>query len=217
MAISELITIQRVTGAVLVASFIVFAVGGILPIVGEHGNVRIFTLPVREHLRAVAHNAAVWRSANVWMGAASVLLLVGLTMLTTLLELANERLYARLGLMGWQVSAILWLIFSAFRGVVTVNIAQVIGVPERADAAMSFYEPLAQWGFTLFSISALIGFLALAAYGGALLQSALIPAWAGWATLVFSLVLLVQLLVTGDTLPAFHYVPPLLIGVLLLS
>lgn len=217
MAASELITIQRITGAVLIASFIVFAIGGILPIVGKHGNVRIFTLPVGEHLRAVADNAAVWRWANVCMGAAAVILLVGLTMLTTLLELADERLCSHLGLVGWQVSAVLWLIFSAFRGVVTANVAQVIGGPDRADAAPSFYEPLAQWGFTLFATSSLIGFLALAAYGGALLQTALVPAWAGWATLVFSLVLLVQLLITGDTLPAFHYVPPLLIGVLLLS
>jgi hypothetical protein len=42
--------IQWLTGAVLIASFIVFAIGGILPIVGKHGNMRIFTLPVREHL-----------------------------------------------------------------------------------------------------------------------------------------------------------------------
>lgn len=217
MAASELIHIQRLTGAVLIASFIVFAIGGILPIVGKQGNVRIFTLPVREHLLAVAHNAVIWRWANVFMGAAAVILLAGLSMLTTLLELADERLYSRLGLIGWLVSAVVWLIFSAFRGVVTVNVAQTIGVPERSDAALAFYELLAQWGFTLFTISALLGFLALVAYGSALLQTELVPAWAGWATLLFSLVVLVQLLMTGDTLPAFHYVPPLLIGVLLLS
>jgi hypothetical protein len=157
MAASDLIHVPRLAGAVLVASFIVFAIGGILPIVGKQGNVRIFTLPVHEHLLAVAHNAAVWRWANVFMGAASVILLAGLSMLTTLLELADERLYSRLGLIGWLVSVVLWLIFSAFRGVVTANVAQAIGVPEPAEAAPAFYEPLAQWGFTLFTISALYG------------------------------------------------------------
>lgn len=35
MATSELINIQRLTGVVLIASFISFAIGGILPIVGK--------------------------------------------------------------------------------------------------------------------------------------------------------------------------------------
>ena len=77
------------------------------------------------------------------------------------------------------------------------------------------YEPLAQWGFALFFVAAMIGFLALAAYGASLLQVGLVPAWAAWATILFSLALLIQLLIMGDTLPAFHYLPPVLIGVLL--
>lgn len=215
MAVPELITIQRLTGIVLMASFIAFAIGGILPIVGKQGSMDIFTLPVREHLLAVARNAVVWRWANVFMGVAAVILLAGLSMLTTLLELANERLYSRLGLMGWLVSAVLWVIFSVFRGVVTVTAAQKMGASGTTGAVLALYEPLAQWGFALFYVSAVLGFLALAAYGGALLQVGLVPAWAGWATLLFSLALLAQLLIVGDTLPAFHYVLPALLGVLL--
>lgn len=40
--------------------------------------------------------------------------------------------------------------------------------------------------------------------------------WTGWATLAFSIVMLVQLLAKGDTLPAYHYLPGLVIGILLL-
>lgn len=36
-----------------------------------------------------------------------------------------------------------------------------------------------------------------------------------WAAFLFSLALLIQLLVMGDTLPAFHYLPPVLIGILI--
>jgi hypothetical protein len=43
-----------------------------------------------------------------------------------------------------------------------------------------------------------------------------LPAWAAWATLLFSIAMLILLLFTGDTLPAFHYLPALLIGILLL-
>ena len=49
-----------------------------------------------------------------------------------------------------------------------------------------------------------------------MLQAGLLPAWAGWATLLFSIAMLILLLIMGDTLPAFHYVPALLIGILLL-
>jgi hypothetical protein len=215
MGASEFFTAQRLTGAALIASFISFAIGGILPIVGERGSARIFNMPVCEHLQAVAVNVLVWRWANVCMGAAAVILLAGLSMLTTLLEVAGERIYSRLGLVGWLVATVLWVIFSVFRGVVTVKAAQETSAPGATGAVPAYYEPLAQWGFGLFYVSAVIGFLAQAAYGASLLQVALVPAWAAWATLLFSLALLIQLLVMGDTLPAFHYLPPVLIGILL--
>jgi len=207
---------HRLTGVVLVLAFISFAIGGTLPVVGEKGNMSIFTLPVREHLLAVADNAIVWRWANVFMGAAAVVLLAGLSMLTTMLEGANERVFSRLGLVGWLLAAGLWVTFSAFRAVVTVRVAHEMTATGTTDAVPAYYEALAQWGYALFYVSAVIGFLALAAYGGSLLQVGLLPTWVGWATLVFSIGLLIQLLIMGDTLPGFHYLPPLLIGIFLM-
>jgi hypothetical protein len=216
MGASDLGGHHRLAGVVLIMSFISFAIGGTLPVVGEKGNMRIFTLPIREHLLAVADNAVVWRWANVFMGAAAVVLLAGLSMLTTILEAANERVFSRLGLVGWLFAAVLWVIFSVFRGVVTIRAAQEMTTTGTTGVVPAYFEPMAQWGFALFYVSAVVGFLALAAYGGSLLQVGLLPAWVGWATLVFSIALLIQLLIIGDTLPGFHYLPPLLIGVLLL-
>jgi hypothetical protein len=213
MATSDYFNEYRLTGALLILSFISFAIGGTLPVVGQKGNMGIFTLPVREHLLAVADNAVVWRWANVFMGAASLILLAGLTMLTTMLEGAGERMMSRLGPLGWLVAAVLWVIFSVFRTVVTIGAAQEMAT---TGTVPPYYEPLARWGFALFYVHAVLGFLALAAYGGSLLQVNLVPAWAGWTTIVFSVALLVLLLIMGDTLPGFHYLPPLLIGILLL-
>jgi hypothetical protein len=204
---------HRFTGLLLILAFLSFAIGASLPLVGEKGNMGIFTLPMREHLLAVANNAPVWRWANIFMGAAVVVLLTGLTMLTTIVEGVNERVFSRLGLVGFLLAAVLWVIFSAFRAVITVRAAQEMSA---TGTTPTYYEPLAQWGFALFYIYAVVGFLSLAAYGGSLLQVGLLPAWAGWATLIFSLAMLLLLLITGDTLPAFHYVPALLIGILLL-
>jgi hypothetical protein len=212
MVATDLFNEHRLTGALLMLAFISFAIGATLPVVGEKGNTRIFTLPVREHLLAVADNAIVWRWANIFMGASAVVLLAGLTMLTTLLEGANERVLSRLGLVGFLLSAVLWVIFSVFRGVVTIRAAAEMA---STDAVPPYYEPLAHWAFALFYVYATIGFLALGIYGASLLQAGLVPGWAGWATLIFSLAILIQLLITGDTLPAFHYFPPLLIGIIL--
>jgi hypothetical protein len=105
------------------------------------------------------------------------------------------------------------VIFSAFRAVITVRAAQEMTA---TGVLPSYYEPLTTFGFALFYVSAVVGFLALAVYGGSLLQVGLLPAWAGWATLLFSIAMLILLLIMGDTLPAFHYAPALLIGILLL-
>ena len=187
-----------------------------MPVVGEKGNAGIFTLPVREHLLAIAANATIWRWANIFMGAAAVLLLAGLAMLTTILEGANERLLSRLGLVGWLVASVLWVIFSAFRATVTIRAAQEMTATGATGAVPPYYEPLAQWGYALFYVYAVVGYLTLAAYGGSLLQVGLVPGWAAWVTLIFSIAMLTLLLITGDTLPALHYIPPLVIGILLM-
>jgi hypothetical protein len=107
----------------------------------------------------------------------------------------------RLGLVGWLLAAVMWVIFSAFRAVVTVKASSEMAATGTVPA---YYEALAQWGFALFQVYAVAGFLTLAICGGALLQVSLSPAWAAWGTLIFSLAILVLLLVQGDTLPAFH-------------
>jgi hypothetical protein len=75
---------------------------------------------------------------------------------------------------------------------------------------------MAQWMFALYVVYAALGFLALAAYGISLLQVGLLPAWVGWATLIYSIVLLISLFIQGNVLPILPYLPGVLIGVLLL-
>jgi hypothetical protein len=215
MPASEFFSENRLAGILLILAFILFAIGATLPIVGEKGNVNIFTLPPRDYLLAIAGNVAAWRWGNIVMGAAIVALLAGLTALTTILERADEQFLARLGLVGFLLAAILWVIFSAFRAVVTVAAAQEMAAGT-TGAVPGYYEALHRWAFALFSIYAVLAYLALAAFGGSLLQAGIVPAWAGWATILFSIGLLALHLILGDTLPAFHYIPGVLIGILLL-
>lgn len=213
MTVSDIFNDHRLTGILLVLAFTLFAIGGTLPVVGPKGNAKIFTLPAQMHLQAVADNAVIWRWANILMGAAAVSLLAGLSVLSAILEGVNERAFSRLGLVAILLAAAMWVIFSAFRAVVTVRAAQELTT---TGAIPTYFEPLAQWVYVLFYVYAVVGFLALSAYAVSILRTGLLPAWTGWATLIFSIALLIQLLAMGDTLPAFHYLPPLVIGVLLL-
>lgn len=214
MGVLHFFNAYRLTGIVLIAAAILFGIGASLPVFGEKGNFNIYTLPVRAQLQAIARNPSAWSWGNIFMGTAFGVLLAGLSLLTTILEGAKEPVFSRLGLVGVLLAAGLWVIFSAFRGVVGGWAAQEFAA---TGVVPPFYEPLAKFASVLFFTYAAIGFLALASYGGSLLQVGLVPAWAGWATLLFSMAMLIVLLIMGDNLPLFHYVPPLLIGILLLA
>lgn len=213
MDISALVNLHRLAGALLILAFVAFAIGASLPLVGERGEARIYTLPESDYLRAVADNPVAWRRGNVFMGAAGMLLLAGLSLLATILADAGERGFAALGVAGFLVAALLWVTFCAFRATVTLHAAEEL---TRTGAIPPYYEPLASWSGALFYVYAVVGFLALAAFGVSLLQVDLLPAWSGWGTIIFSVGLLIPLFVTGDTLPAFHYLPGLAIGLFLL-
>lgn len=199
-----------ITGGLLTLSFALFAVGSALPLVGKRGNPRIYTLPSEDQLDAIGLNPGAWRWANVVMGTAGILLASGLALLTPLL---GDATLARLGLTIFTVAVVLWVVFSAYRATLPIQVADVI----TGDRSLTAYhQTLAQWAGALFTTYATLAFLALAAYGGAIIQTGLLAGWVGWATIIFSLGLLMLMLVMGDTLPAFHYFPPLLIGILLL-
>ena len=212
MSAADLLNTRQLAGVLLILSFILFAIGGILPIIGDKGNVRIFNLPAREQLLAVAAYVNIWRWANIFMGIAAIVLMAGLPVLTTLLNKGNELILSHLGLMGFLLATILWVIFSVFRSVVTVDAAMEVTASGTLPA---YYQPLARWAFALFYVYAVLGYLALGCYGAALLQVDILPAWIGWVALLINILFLIHLLITGDTLPAFHYLSPLLIGIVL--
>jgi hypothetical protein len=74
--------------------------------------------------------------------------------------------------------------------------------------------------YRLIVIYVVVAFLAQAAIGGAALQSGMLAAWIGWATILWNLVWLVVLpMITPRDIyfPVLHHVMPLVIGIALLS
>ena len=196
----------------MILAFVSFAAGATLLVVGRRGNSRIFTLPVREQLAAIAQNLAVWRWANLLMGLAAVLLVAGMGVLAAMLATADERWWSRAALAVLTLAAVLWVAFSAFRAISTPVAAVQLAETGQLPAS---YEPSARWATLGFRAYVLLGSLALAGFGVSLLSTRVVPGWAAWVMIAFSLAVLAHFLFTGDTLPGFHYLPPVLLAILL--
>ena len=134
-------------------------------------------------------------------------------MLTSLLRDAGDRIFSQLGLVAFLFGAVLWVINLAFRLSINPWAAQETA---RTAVIPAFYVPLTRWTGVLFVIYTVLAFSALAAYGGAVISTGVLPHWVGWIAIVYGLAGLGLLGVTGDAPPFLHHLMPLLIGILLL-
>lgn len=125
--------------------------------------------------------------------AAVVLTALGFVLLEAALHETNGRVMARLGVRAY------------FLGAVLLAVAEVIR--------------LGQASYRLIVVYVVLALLSQAAIGAALLKSNLLPAWVGWMTIAWNLILLIVLPVVtpGDLYyPIAHHPMPLLIGIALL-
>lgn len=207
-------TEPRFTGVVLILGCLVFGGGGWLywPIKDEKGSF-IFGQPPREWLRLVFDHPRLWRWGTILFISGAVMTVLGLTLLTGLLQDAGDRTFSQLGLIAFAFGSVLWVISLAFRLSIDPWAAQETA---KTGEIPEFYVPLTRWTGVLFVIYTILAFSALAAYGGAVLSTGVLPHWVGWIAIIYALTGLGLLGFTGDSLPVLHYLMPLLIGILLL-
>ena len=131
---------------------------------------------------------------------AVVLTALGLALLDGLLQSSEGRVLARAG-----TSAYL------FGGTLIV-------IAEASSIGEGFHKDWSGQSWALAIIYVVLAFLAQAAIGGSLLQAELLPAWIGWAAVIWSIGwLLVFGIRRGDIYyPVLHHVMPLFIGVALI-
>jgi hypothetical protein len=143
-----------------------------------------------------------------------IVTLLGLALLTTLFRDAGDRTFSSLALIAFLFGDVLMVIFLAFPlGVEPVAAQETV----RTGVVPDFYVQLTLWTQPLFVIYTILAFSALAAYGGAILSTRVLPHWVGWLALVYALAGLVLAGCTAGNVPPFlHHLMPILIGVLLL-
>jgi hypothetical protein len=173
----------------------------------------IFGQPPREWLRLVFAHPRLWRWATILFIIGVVVTVFGLAMLTSLLQDAGDSAFSLLSLVAFAFGAVLWVICLAFRLSIDPWAAQETA---KTDVLPEFYVPLTRWTGVLFVLYTVLAFSGLAAYGGAVLTTPVLPHWVGWTAIVYALAGLALLGVTKDAPPLLHHVLPLVMGVLLL-
>ncbi len=125
----------------------------------------------------------------------TVLTVLGLVLLADLLRAAGDTFLAQLGMATYLFGAVL-----------------VVSTETK-------FIDNGEWNYPQVVTFVVLALLAQAAFGAALLQTGLVPAWAGWATVIWNLGYLLIILVVRPRevyYPAIHCVAPLLIGLALL-
>jgi hypothetical protein len=87
----------------------------------------------------------------------------------------------------------------------------------RTDVVPGYYAPFGATTQPLFVIYTMLTFAAVLAYGGAVLNTRVLPHWVGWVTIVYTLLNLGAAgFAGGNAAPVVHYLMPMVMGVLLL-
>ena len=205
-------TRRRLTGIILMVSCLLYVGAGALLPKDTQGNY-VLNLPVRDQLLAIAIHPQLWRWDIDFYISGVVMMLLGLAMLTMLFWGAGDRVFSPLALIAFLFGSVLMVIFLAFPLGVDPVAAQETA---RTGVVPNYYLPLQEWTQVLFVIYSVLAFSALAAYGGAVLSTRVLPHWVGWLAIVYGLAGLGLVGVTGDADPFLHLVLPLVIGILLL-
>lgn len=130
-----------------------------------------------------------------WVIAAVVVVVLGWGLLEKLLEAVGDSILAPSG----------WILLLLSAGLVLA--AELYNLSQQA------------WLQPLIVVHVVLAFLSQAFFGASLLKTGLLPAWVGWATILWSLGMLIYLPVFKPRdiyYPWVHYVAPLMIGIGLL-
>jgi hypothetical protein len=144
-----------------------------------------FPIPVRDYLELVAANQGTW----LWIAASFALgvlmTLAGLVVLGTVLRAAGDRVWSELGQTAFLFGSVLWLASIAFRATATISAAKETAA---SGVVPQWFEPMRAWAGAIFAIYMVLAYLAIAAYGKALLATGLSPRWLAWAHTIFGMV-----------------------------
>lgn len=202
----------RGAGALLIGAFLVFLLA--LLILVANGAMSAFSQQLQGSLAPLAAHAAAFRWSNGTYAIGWVAELLGFVALTRLLMRGGQEAIPVLALAAFTVVTVLGVLEASFHLSLTPWAAAEAA---RTGSTPAVYTLLLKWVGAMQDLYLIMGFGSLAAYGWALLNSALVPAWLGYATLGWGLGFLAVMAGFGWSVPAVLFIYPPVIGGTLLA
>jgi hypothetical protein len=206
-------TERRFTGLILIMGCLLYiAAVGFMP--RDAQGKLLVLLPDRASLLLVAAQPSLTElSFSLFIGG-SIVTPLGFALLTRLLSDAGDRAFSQLALIAALFGAVLWVTYLALSLGISLFAAQETA---RTGVVPGYYELFGATTQPLFVIYTLLTFAAVLAYGGAVLNTRVLPHWVGSVTIVYTLLNLVAAgFAGGNAAPIVHYLMPMVMGVLLI-
>jgi hypothetical protein len=210
---STFLTARRFAGIILILGCLLFlTAAGVMPR-DTQGNFLV-NLPLREQLLTISVQVAQFQWSWSLFCSGAMVTALGFVLLTRVFHNAGERTFSSLALIVLLFGVGLLVIYLA----IPLGIAPVAAQETaRTGVVPGYYEPLQLKIQPLFVLYTILAFSALAACGGAILSTRVLPHWMGWLSIVYGLAGLVLTGFTvGNAPPFLHYLMPIVMGILLL-
>jgi hypothetical protein len=196
-----------VVGGTLVLGFCCAMVAALYPGLGP-----VWTAHGAVAAMRVVHHRGAWEIGNWTFGVGIGLTLAGLVVLTRILGRGSigSDLPAVARALATAGTAV-WIVDLTYRLTATVRVADAV---KRHAPVPGWYNDLTAWGDDgLLAAAAVLFGAALLLLGVCIAASAPLPRWTGWFSCVAGALLIGQVAVTGDVVPAVIYLAPVPAGV----
>ncbi|MEO6105464.1 MAG: hypothetical protein ABIP52_03220 [Cyclobacteriaceae bacterium] len=144
-----------------------------------------------------------------------LILLTGFAVFTVALRETGEQFFSGLGLMGFIVSTVLWIIHLTYRFTIPVHAADELAA---TGTVPPYFQALREWAGLMFGVYIFMAYLSIASYGAALLKTNFLSKGFARTCIVtgFIFAFMNAAMIPGFDMPLEVPIVPYLIGVLLL-
>jgi hypothetical protein len=205
-------TLTTATGIALILSTLIYH-GGLAYLFARAEFGEWLKLPRREKLLIVARHTDEYRWGFRIILIGWVVAALGYVMLAVLLRDAGDPIISTLASVLFLIGIASAFVFWSFSVMVNVLAAEEMA---RTSNVPAYYEILQLSAESSLGIYQLLGLLATAGFGWALLQTGMLPSWVGWMTLGFGVVWAGVFLKTSEAIPLLPMVMQVVIGISLL-
>ena len=205
-------SLTTTTGIALILSTLIYH-GGLAYLFVRAQFLEVLKLPLREKLLIIARHPDEYRWGFRIILVGWIVAALGYVMLAALLHDAGDAIISTLALVLFLIGIGAAFVFWSFDMSPTLLAAEETA---RTSNVPAYYVSLQLAAESSLGIYQLLGLLATAGFGWALLQTGLLPSWVGWMTLGFGVVWAGVFLKTSEAIPLLPMVMQVVIGVSLL-